>query len=113
MWLKLAVRPLVEKPAVSEAAYRLRIIQDVYDRVDDTITDLTRDADRCGDCRRCEDFCPTFLPLAQIGASPRSSDCVLCLYCWWVCPKEAITLTGQLNHLTRQTQRYKTIVETI
>lgn len=113
MWLKLAVRPLVEKPAVSEAAYRLRIIQDVYDRVDDTITDLTRDADRCGDCRRCEDFCPTILPLAQIGASPRSPDCVMCLYCWWVCPKEAITLTGQLNHLTRQVQRYKTIVETI
>jgi formate hydrogenlyase subunit 6/NADH:ubiquinone oxidoreductase subunit I len=37
----------------------------------------------------------------------------MCLYCWWVCPNEAITLTGQLNHLTRQVQRYKSIVETI
>lgn len=112
-WLKMAVRPLVERPAVAEAAYKLRIVQDVYSRTDDTVRGFVRDASVCGDCRRCEDFCPTRIPLERIGLEQEDKDCIGCLYCWWVCPNAAITLRGELNHLERQVSRYKREVERI
>lgn len=110
-WLKLAVRPLVEKPIVAETAYKLKIIQDVYSREDDTLRVASRRVEACGDCRRCEDFCPTGLPLEQIGKATTAPDCVQCLYCWWVCPKEAIVLTGEKHAMARQIDRYKAEIE--
>jgi len=110
-WLKLAVRPLVEKPVVAETAYKLKIIQDVYSREDDTLRVASRRVEACGDCRRCEDFCPTGLPLADIGTKTTAPDCVQCLYCWWVCPKEGIVLTGEKNAMARQIDRYKGEIE--
>ena len=111
MWLKLAVRPVVEKPIVAETAYKLKIIQDVYSREDDTLRLVHRDAAVCGECRLCEDFCPTALPLARIGTDTAPPDCVQCLYCWWVCPKGALQLEGQPNAMQRQIDRYKGPIE--
>ncbi len=110
-WLKLAVRPLVERPEVAEAAYRLKIIQDVYRRDDDTLRLVGRDASRCGDCARCVDYCPTGLPLADIGVRLDPPDCVQCLYCWWVCPSDALRLDGEPNAMARQIERYKPQIE--
>jgi uncharacterized protein (DUF362 family)/ferredoxin len=111
MWLKLAVRPMVEKPAVAEAAYKLKIIQDVYSREDDTLQVTGRRAADCGDCTRCADYCPTGLPLEQIGVTTDAPGCVQCLYCWWACPKGAITLKGEQNAMRRQIERYKAQIE--
>lgn len=110
-WLKLAVRPLIEKPIVAETAYRLKIIQDVYSREDDTLRVVGRNAETCGECRRCEDYCPTGLPLERIGAVTSAPDCVQCLYCWWVCPKDALVLDGERNAMARQIERYKGQIE--
>ena len=110
-WLKLAVRPLVERPEVAEAAYRLKIIQDVDRRDDDTLRLVGRDASRCGDCARCVDYCPTGLPLADIGVRLDPPDCVQCLYCWWVCPSDALRLDGEPNAMARQIERYKPQIE--
>ncbi|MCP4806589.1 MAG: DUF362 domain-containing protein [Proteobacteria bacterium] len=110
-WLKLAVRPLVDRPEVSDAAYRLKIIQDVYDLDDDTVTGLSKDASRCGECTKCGDFCPTHLSSEEIGVKTEPQDCIQCLYCWWVCPEGAIELSGELGHLSRQVERYKSDVE--
>jgi len=112
-WLKLAVRPALENPAVLEGAYKLKIIQDVYSREDDSITGFAKKPGACGECRRCEDFCPTHLTAEEIGVKTGEDDCIQCLYCWWVCPKEAIELHGALNHLERQVERYKAIIEQI
>ncbi len=110
-WLKLTVRPLVDLPAVSQTAYDLGIIQDLYSLEDDGVIGLSRDPEACGDCRRCEDFCPTHLPLIDIGVKTEAADCIGCLYCWWVCPKDAIELEGPLGHLERQVERHKLDVE--
>lgn len=112
-WLKLAVRPLVEKPAVAEAAYKLKITQDVYSREDDTLRLSGRDANVCGTCRKCEAFCPTSLTLEQIGVTIDAPGCVSCLYCWWVCPNDALTLTGAPNAMARQIERYKAEIEAL
>jgi len=105
--LKRAVRPMTDRPAVLASAKRLGLVQDVYDPEDDTVVAVHRAADRCGDCRRCEDVCPDGLPLDRIGAQ----DCTGCLYCWWVCPKDAIALEGDLGFLARHGERYKTAIE--
>ena len=110
-WLKLAVRPLVDMPGVAQTAYDLKIIQDVYSLEDDGVTGLTRDGELCGECRKCEGFCPTHLPLEDIGHKTDAPDCIQCLYCWWVCPEGALTLIGPLGHLERQVERYKPAVE--
>jgi ferredoxin len=51
--------------------------------------------------------CPDGLPLDRIGVQ----DCTSCLYCWWACPKDAITLDGELGFLARHAERYKRAIE--
>ena len=104
MWLKRAVRPLVEKPAVAQAAYRLRIIQDVYDRSDDTLRLVRRQSERCEGCSRCVDICPMGLDLDAIGRA--DERCIQCLYCWFICPRDALVVEGDANHMARQLDRY-------
>ena len=113
MWLKLAVRPLVANPAVAELAYQSGIIQDVYSLDDDTLRLTGRDATACGTCRRCEAFCPTGLRVEEIGVRLEAPDCVQCLYCWWVCPKQALSITGEPAAMERQIQRYKGAIENL
>ncbi len=110
-WLKQLVRPLTQRADVLEAAYRLGVVQDVYDLEDDGITGISRNAERCGDCERCVDFCPTHLPLADIGVKTDLPDCIGCLYCWWVCPEDAIRLEGPVRAMSRQIERYKKVIE--
>lgn len=110
-WLKNLVQPLTQRPEVLEAAYRLGVVQDVYDLADDEITGFSRDAERCGTCERCVDFCPTHLPLIDIGVKTELPDCIGCLYCWWVCPKDAIQLEGSVRGMARQIDRYKKVIE--
>ena len=113
LWLKKAVRPIVAQPAVAELAYKAKIIQDVYSLEDDSLRLVSRNAAACGDCRRCEDFCPTGLKLEEIGVKVEIPDCVQCLYCWWVCPKQALTLSGEAAAMERQIARYKAVIEGI
>lgn len=110
-WLKKLVRPVVARPKVTELAYKLKIIQDVYSLEDDTLRLVGRDPNLCGSCRRCESYCPTELPLEQIGIKTEAPDCVQCLYCWWACPEGALTLSGSANAMQRQIDRYKQDIE--
>lgn len=113
LWLKRAVRPLVSRPAVTELAYRAKIVQDVYFPEDDTVTSIRRNADACGECRKCEAFCPTKLSVEEIGVRTDPESCINCLYCWLVCPNDAIALDGELNFMERQVQRYKKVIEAL
>ncbi len=112
-WLKRAVRPIVARPDVTEWAYKAKIIQDVYSLEDDTFSLVSRDDAHCGTCRRCEEVCPTGLTVEEIGVKIALPDCVQCLYCWWVCPKQALTLSGEPAFMSRQIERYKGVIETL
>jgi uncharacterized protein (DUF362 family)/Pyruvate/2-oxoacid:ferredoxin oxidoreductase delta subunit len=110
-WLKKLARPLTDDKRVLEAAYRLGVIQDVYDLEDDGVRGIVRNKELCGECEKCADFCPTHLPLADIGVKTDMPDCIGCMYCWWVCPKDAISLDGPPQAMTRQIGRYKGAIE--
>ena len=112
-WLKRMARPLTQRRSVLEAAYKLGVVQDVYDLEDDGVAGIIRNQDLCGECAKCADFCPTHLPLEDIGVKTEMPDCIGCMYCWWVCPKDAITLDGPPHAMTRQIDRYKKLIEAL
>jgi len=112
-WLKQAVRPLTDQPAVAKAAYKLGVIQDVYSPTDDTVSGVVRKQVECTDCTACADACPTELPLERIGRDVEMPDCIGCLYCWWVCPDDTIELEGPLGSMVRQAERYKSVIEAL
>ena len=110
-WLKRAVRPLTDKPAVAEAAYRLGVIQDVYNLEDDDIQGIQRQEAECTPCTACADVCPTGLKVDEIGIKTELPDCIGCLYCWWVCPDDVLQLEGSAGAMHRQVERYKQVIE--
>ena len=112
-WLKRLARPLTQKRGVLQAAYKLGVVQDVYDLEDDGVVGIVRNRDLCGDCARCADFCPTHLSLEEIGVKTQMPDCIGCMYCWWVCPEDAISLDGPAHAMTRQIDRYKKVIEAL
>lgn len=110
-WLKLAMRPLIDStPVILRAAYKLGVVQDVYSLEDDLVLGIRREREDCGDCVRCEEVCPTWLPAEAIGVRTGPEDCIGCLYCWWVCPDGVIELEGEVGHLQRQVDRYADVV---
>ena len=110
-WLKRLLRPLTSRNTLTHLAYRAGVIQDVYNRVDDSLRLNRRRHERCGSCQRCADFCPMGLSRQQIGAEVKSPACIDCLYCYWVCPKDALELDGEPGGLERQLRRYKSTIE--
>ena len=112
-WLKRLARPLTQHKVVLEAAYKLKVVQDVYDLQDDAIEGISRNKDLCSECGKCVDFCPTHLPLEDIGVKTQMPDCIGCMYCWWVCQDDAIVLNGTAHAMTRQIERYKKVIETL
>ncbi len=111
LWLKKAVRPITQHNAVAELAYKAKIIQDVYALEDDSVSSVRRDPSACGTCEKCTDYCPTGLSVDEIGVETGTDKCIGCLYCWWICPNDALTPDGPLGHLERQVERYKSVIE--
>ena len=112
-WLKRAVQPALKNSKVIEAAYKLKITQDVYSMEDDGITGIKRASTDCGECKRCEQVCPTGLKVEEIGVSMTKDNCIDCLYCWWICPDGALELEGSLGYMERHVDKYKAAVEAI
>ncbi len=109
---KKLIRPVTDRPEVAALAHRFGVIQDVYSTEDDAVTGVRRLRTDCGDCTRCADFCPTGLPVDEIGVNLDPEACVGCLYCWFVCPEPgALELVGEPGFLARQIDRYKGALE--
>jgi uncharacterized protein (DUF362 family)/ferredoxin len=106
-WLKVLMRPITSLPLVTELAYKLNIVQDVYNLKDDEIENVSRNKASCDSCGKCAEYCPMGIETEKIGQIPPHSDCINCLYCFFVCPNKAIELKGKAGFLTRYIEKYE------
>lgn len=106
-------RPLFSNRFVTNMLYRTNIIQDVYEKDNSDITELSVDRRNCPDeCDRCREFCPMGIDVTSPDFNfLDDNNCIQCLYCYWICPTAAFTLKGELGYLKRHFQRFKKDVE--
>jgi uncharacterized protein (DUF362 family)/ferredoxin len=100
-------RPIHGSETMRRLFYRLHIMQDVYEAEEAHIERLALNRQACDECGRCLAVCPTELPITNPGFDFWTSpDCLRCLQCAFVCPRNAITLEGNLGYLEAHLKRY-------
>ena len=84
----------------------IKVRQDDFGQIDDDIVEVTSDKKKWNSaCKISEDFCPMGLTLPdQIG--DHSAGCIDCLYCLFVCPTDAISVTGELGFVKKEIAQY-------
>jgi uncharacterized protein (DUF362 family)/ferredoxin len=107
IWLRDLLRPVYDIPSIAWILYRLKIREDVFDRLDDQAVVTGRHPDRCNGCKRCLEFCPLGLPILDEDFDFGKSDCINCLYCFFACPHDAVSIEGRLGYLSYLIRDYK------
>jgi uncharacterized protein (DUF362 family)/ferredoxin len=59
-------------------------------------------------CSKCTDYCPTGLQLPQ-KIEKKDDRCIGCLYCFLVCPANAVQFKGELGFMAEQLRQYDKI----
>jgi uncharacterized protein (DUF362 family)/ferredoxin len=103
IWLRNLTRPFFDIGLISKLLYRLQIREDDLIQDDDKILELRVSRDVCDRCERCHDFCPVGIVPYQDGIN---ADCIECFYCYMVCPKEAISIEGELGFMDPLMRNY-------
>jgi ferredoxin len=93
--------------------YRLGIMQDVYETQDASVERIWLASDRCTRCGKCLDYCPLGLSILEPGFQFDRSFCQRCLYCYLVCPQDAIEVSGDLGYLKRHLERYQVTLRSL
>jgi len=68
------------------------------------------DINLCDKCNKCVDYCPIGLQLDEI-AQGGGERCIGCLYCYSVCPQNAIILEGEPGFYAEQINLYDDIIK--
>lgn len=94
------------------ALYRLGIRQDEFssDALEWGGGLTTRDLSLCGVCTKCADYCPLDL---KLPADFNPQECIECLYCFMVCPKNVIEFKGKLGFAEGYLKKYGEIIKKI
>lgn len=72
---------------------------------DDETLGLSLVENKCDNCGVCSEYCPLALNLPEdVGNAEKG--CILCNYCYFVCPRKAIALQGNLGFLKAQIKQY-------
>lgn len=79
--------------------------QDVFVMKDDETLGLSVVENKCDNCGVCSEYCPMALNLPEdVGNAEKG--CILCNYCYFVCPQKAIALQGDVGFLKAQIKQY-------
>jgi ferredoxin len=111
-FIKLRLSPffnfLCAQDIVGRLLNKTALRQDVFIMGDDKIENLSLNQ-RCDRCGLCANYCPLSLSLPdEIGDC--NKGCLLCLYCYFICPKNAIATKGDLGFLNEQIRQYDTLI---
>ncbi len=87
--------------------------QDNFIKEEMTFERLIFNKTRCRDgCTKCMDYCPISLRLPQ-EVEDKGSGCIECLYCFLVCPTNAIEFKGKLGFMAEQLRQYDNLIRKI
>ena len=79
--------------------------QDVFSKEEMVFDSLSLEADLCDGCGLCKQYCPLERDLP--GQLPdRRNECLQCLYCFMICPRQAIRFEGTPGFLEEQIRQY-------
>ena len=87
--------------------------QDVFVEEETVCKKLYVDYDICDYCGKCKKYCPSSLDLPSKVGDVGDSGCFKCLYCYLVCPVEAIKFEGKLGFLSGQLKQYNKLTREI
>jgi len=90
--------------------YATGLRQDVFIDDEMAIMGIKIDPDKCTDCGRCAEYCPTGVPLPSTREPHTNERCIGCLYCFCVCPERAISVEGCLGFMDEQLRQYDDII---
>lgn len=90
--------------------FKTGLRQDVFCREELRFEGLTLDAAACDGCGLCREFCPSGLDAAAVAAQGGHPDCLGCLYCFLVCPRQALAFRGEPGFLAEQIRQYDALV---
>jgi uncharacterized protein (DUF362 family)/Pyruvate/2-oxoacid:ferredoxin oxidoreductase delta subunit len=65
------------------------------------------------DCKKCKDYCPLGLDVTKVLSKQDYSSCIKCLYCYMVCPADALKLEGDFGFLKAQIEKYDPLIRKI
>lgn len=85
--------------------FKAGIRQDVFTTDELDVVRLHYDPDRCRECGKCAAYCPMGRSLPT-GIEEHPETCLSCLYCYLVCPEQAITVDGSLGFLSEQIRQF-------
>ena len=101
------VDPFFSSNFISKILLRAGIRQDDYIKDDAVIHSILINNEKCNNCGICTKYCPMNL---QVPSEVDSDKCIACLYCFFVCPSEAVEIQGALNFLSSQIDNYGEII---
>lgn len=87
--------------------------QDVFIDEDMDCQGLELATEKCSNCGKCADYCPVDLQLPEALKSQEMAACVACLYCFCICPENAIEFKGSLGFMNEQLRQYDEIIRGI
>jgi uncharacterized protein (DUF362 family)/ferredoxin len=99
---------------VGDLFVKLGVRQEHFIEEEMQVRRMVLDRDKCPpDCRKCKDYCPLGLDVPAVLSDHDDSACITCLYCYMVCPQEAIKLEGTFGFLKAQIDKYDPLIRGI
>ena len=95
---------------VGKLLFMTDLRQDVFLDEEMECDALIVNEDKCTGCGKCAGYCPIDLPLPEALAGPQGRTCIRCLYCFCICPEEAIRFHGSLGFMEEQLRQYDTLI---
>lgn len=93
---------------ISKFLYLIKARQDLFIKQDASILKVLYDKSECVDCHLCLDYCP--IDIDSYDEIGNNKKCLQCLYCFFVCPENAISIKGPIGYLKYQIANYADLI---